>query len=1275
MNSDKHLSTILNTIPHGIGLIKNRHIVWHNRQLEELLGYPTDVIMKGDAIAIYENEEEYERIDREFYGSIRQTGRGEIRTRVKRKDGTFLHACFHGSAVDPSNIEEGIVVIVMDVTEETILNDELNSTIEKLETSKNEYQAQSMALLMAQDELWQTQTELQKIRKNLERAQVRALLGTWDYDLVSGIFEGSEEAIRLFGIKKNSGPMDFESILTHIISEDRERQRTSFNRLLKGENPDYDEIYTVINPADSRRIIIHSVAELVRNEYGNAMKVSGTIQDITRIMQAEQTITLQHQELQNLNVQLNTTIRELEATNEEFEAQNEELLAAYRELERTEHRYRSVVEDQTELIGRSKPDGTITFVNEAYCRYFNVACQTVTGTFFSPKVHEDDTDRVAKIIRSLSPENQVSDFENRIILENGETRWLQWTARAIFDQAGILIEYQYVGRDITELKKSQLNLLYKSEFERLITAISAGFINTTAGNLEPELKKALQDVGLFTRVDRAYIYLFNEDFSKALCTVEWTAVETDFDPAMLRELTVDHRTWWYKKLSNGEICNIPSLEVIPDNTAELYLRLHEAGIKSLVDIPLVYGENILGYMGLCTLHEEKIFFAGAIPLLQNVANIIAGVLTRHNIEKALQLSEERFRSMADNIRDGLSISENHRLVYTNSRVSEITGYSHEELRNLHIGDIYAPEEKDRIRQIYVESMKNGTPPRELEFWIIRKDGARRCIHNRYSKKKGSEWQSTQYIITTDITEKKTSEAEMNRLATAVEQAAEDIILTDTEGNIQYVNPAFEKTTGYARSEVLGKNPRILKSGRHEQIFYKNLWDTINAGLTWTGRIINKRKDGEFIIQEANISPIRDQLGHITGYVSVKRDISEQVQMEAQLLQAQKMEAIGTLVGGLAHDFNNILGGILGSVDMLGMLLKREALSNGDKIRKYIDTARDASFRATDMIKQLLTLSRKHDIQFAPVDLNYSVKHVMKICQNSFPKNVELHTEYGPSPMRAFADPTQIEQVILNLCVNASHAMTIMRAENDKQGGTLTVSLRKLQADHHFCKMHPDAAEGVNYMMISVADTGVGIHPAVKNRIFDPFFTTKDKDMGTGLGLAMVYNIVKQHGGFIDVFSEPKVGSTFNIYLPEMTDRMSKGISTATSNEMIPGSGTILVIDDEEIMRTVAEGILVEAGYRVILAESGKTGISLFKRHKKEIKAVILDMSMPVMSGLEVFQSLKNIAPEVKVLLASGYKQDERVQKVIDLGVTAFLQKPYSGRTLTEKLHDILDNGA
>ncbi|PKL40643.1 MAG: hypothetical protein CVV44_03305 [Spirochaetae bacterium HGW-Spirochaetae-1] len=1274
MNSDKHLTTIFDTLPHGIGLIKNRRIIWHNRKLEELLGYSTETVIGTDVLPIYESKEEYNRIEREFYKSIHQTGKGQIRTRVKKKDGSFFHACFLGSAVNPSNIEDGIVVIVTDVTEETKLNDELKSTIEKLEASKNEHQAQSMALLMAQDELWQTQAELQKIRKNLERAQVRALLGTWECDLVTGIFEGSEEAMRLFSIKKNSGPMDFESILTHVAGEDRERQRISFNRLLHGENPDYNEIYTVINPEDGRRII-HSVAELVHNEYGDTIKISGTVQDITRIMQAEQTITLQNQELQELNIQLNTTIKELEATNEEFEAQNEELIAANQELERTEHRYRSVVEDQTELIGRSRPNGAITFVNEAYCRYFNVECQTVTGTFFSPRVHEDDTDRVAKIIHSLSPENRVSDFESRTILENGETRWLQWTVRAIFNKAGVLIEYQYVGRDITDLKKSQLNLQYKSEFERLITAISAGFITTTAENFEPELTKALQDVGLFTGVDRAYIYLFNEDFSKALCTAEWTAGKTASDPAMLRELPVEHQTWWYKKLNSGEICNIPSLEVIPDSTAEFYLRLHEAGIKSLVDIPLIYGENMIGYMGLCTLHEEKIFFAGAIPLLQNVANIIAGVLTRHKMEKALQLSEERFRSMADNIRDGLSIIENGRLVYSNSRVSEITGYSHEELRNFNIGDIYAPEEKERIRHIYIESIKSGSPPRELEFWIIRKDGERRCILNRYSGKKGSDWNSDQYIITTDVTEKKDSEAEMKRLATAVEQAAEDIILTDTEGNIQYVNPAFEKTTGYSRDEALGKNPRILKSGRHEEGFYKNLWDTISTGLTWTGKIINKRKDGEFITQDANISPIRNQLGHIMGYVSVKRDISEQVQMEAQLLQAQKMEAIGTLVGGLAHDFNNILGGILGSIDMLNMLLRKETLSSGDKIRKYIDTARDASFRATDMIKQLLTLSRKHDIQFAPVDLNYSVKHVMKICQNSFPKNVELHTEYGPSPMRAFADPTQIEQVILNLCVNASHAMTIMRDDNEKQGGKLTVSLRKLQADHHFCKMHPDATEGISYMMVSVTDTGVGIYAAVKDRIFDPFFTTKDKDMGTGLGLAMVYNIVKQHGGFIDVLSEPKVGSTFNIYLPEMTDRMGKGISTATSHEMIPGSGTILVIDDEEVMRTVAEGILMEAGYRVILAESGKTGLSLFKRHKKEIRAVILDMSMPVMSGLEVFQSLKNIVPEVKVLLASGYKQDERVQKVIDLGVTAFLQKPYSGRTLTEKLHEILENGA
>ena len=390
----------------------------------------------------------------------------------------------------------------------------------------------------------------------------------------------------------------------------------------------------------------------------------------------------------------------------------------------------------------------------------------------------------------------------------------------------------------------------------------------------------------------------------------------------------------------------------------------------------------------------------------------------------------------------------------------------------------------------------------------------------------------------------------------------------------------------------------------------------------------------------------------------------------QLRQAQKMEIVGTLAGGLAHDFNNMLGGIIGTLSLMEFNISNNGKIENSKLIEYIETMNDCGQRASTLVHQLLALSRKQELSFSNVDLNNTVKNVYKICSNSFDKSVKLISRYSDTPAFIKADPTQIEQTLLNFCVNAEHSMTIMRNSYEKWGGELIVSIKEIIADSYFRRTHPEVREG-KYYILSVKDTGIGMDSNTISKIFNPFFTTKKKGEGSGLGLSMVYNIINQHGGFIDVYSEPGVGSSFNIYLPAIENNiLNENISN--KKQILPkGDGLILIVDDEKVMRETAAEILETCGYRTLEAVNGKDGIEVYMANREEITAVLLDMVMPEMSGKEAYIKLKEINPDIKVILSSGFQQDKRVQEVLILGVNSFIQKPYTLKTLSEAIDKLL----
>ena len=389
----------------------------------------------------------------------------------------------------------------------------------------------------------------------------------------------------------------------------------------------------------------------------------------------------------------------------------------------------------------------------------------------------------------------------------------------------------------------------------------------------------------------------------------------------------------------------------------------------------------------------------------------------------------------------------------------------------------------------------------------------------------------------------------------------------------------------------------------------------------------------------------------------------------QLMQAQKMETVGTLAGGLAHDFNNMLGGIIGAISLIDYKLEEGDIDNSE-LKEYIDIMKKSSNRASNMVSQLLSLSRKQELNLTEIDLNDSIKNIIKICKNSFDKSVQIIPRYYESPALIKADSTQIEQTLLNFSVNAEHSMTLMKNSNQEWGGKIIISLKRLVIDDYFKQTHPEALKK-DYFVLSIKDTGVGMDSNTISKMYNPFFTTKKKGDGSGLGLSMAYNIINQHGGFIDVYSELGVGTSFSIYLPVLENHDENEKHFETERTIHRGEGVILIIDDEKIMRKTASEILKTCGYSILEAENGMEGVDAYKLHRKKIKAVLLDMAMPQMSGKEAYIKLKEINPDIKVILASGFQQDSRVQEVIKLGVNAFIQKPYTLETLSKALWELL----
>ncbi|NOY82230.1 MAG: PAS domain S-box protein [Kiritimatiellaeota bacterium] len=508
----------------------------------------------------------------------------------------------------------------------------------------------------------------------------------------------------------------------------------------------------------------------------------------------------------------------------------------------------------------------------------------------------------------------------------------------------------------------------------------------------------------------------------------------------------------------------------------------------------------------------------------------------------------------------------------------------------------------------------------------------------------------------DVTEKRRNELERLRLMAAIEHAAEVIMVTDAHGTIEYVNPAFSEVTGYQPHEAVGRNPRFLKSDKQDDVFYTNLWQTITSGKVWRGRLVNRRKDARLYHTAATISPVFDESGTILNFVAVERDVTREVDLEQQIHESQRLEVVGQLAGGMAHDFRNILQAQMGLLEFA-----REDAGAETQAVRDIDEALACARRAADLTHKLLAFSRRQILKIETLDVNAVLADFIQMVRRLIPEDIKVQLVPGRVGT-VNADRVQLEQVLLNLALNARDAMP--------EGGILSLKTETVHLDEEYRKAHPWAVPG-RYVLISVADTGFGMEEDTLARVFEPFFTTKAVGRGTGLGLAMVYGIVRQHDGMVRVHSEPGKGATFNVYLPEAEQRAAEG-NADRPGPAPGGSEGILVVEDDAGVRRALQGMLRRAGYRLFVASNGAEACELIESHRDEIAMAIVDVVMPGMGGREVYRRLKHAKPELRVLFSTGYSEGAiHTRFILDEGLELF-QKPYDGQALLRKVRSMLD---
>ncbi len=874
-------------------------------------------------------------------------------------------------------------------------------------------------------------------------------------------------------------------------------------------------------------------------------------------------------------------------------------------LQESEDRYRDLVEHSHDIICTHDLQGRILTVNDPPARSLGYRRDELVGKnirdILAPERQPEFDEYLATVRR-----DGIARGLMKVLRRTGEARiWEYHNSLRTEGVAAPIV--RAVAHDVTEriqaekaLRASELR--YRLLFERNLAGVS----RTT-------LDGKFLDCNLACA--RIFGYASREEF------LAQSARDIYCDPA-------DRHAYMARLQNEKSVSNI-----------ELHLKRKD-------DTPIWVLEN-------ATLVDPG---HGQPPFIEGT---FTDITERKLAEKKLRESQEQFKGLFENALLGLyRTTPDGRVLMANPALCQMLGYqSVEELkqRNLEEAGFAVSHSRDEFKRTLAE--KNVVIGWDA-VWK-RADGTKLFVRESAKSIRDNSGKILYYEGTVeDMTERKQAEEENIRLITAIEQSAEGVVITDTQGNIQYVNPAFTRITGYSREEALGMSTRILKSGLHEAGFYQQMWQTIQGGATWHGEVVNRKKDGSFYTEEMNIAPVRSPSGEITHFIATKQDITARKELEQQFRQAQKMEAVGRLAGGVAHDFNNLLTIINGYSQLL-----LEKLEPASPLRAQAVEIQKSGERAAELTQQLLAFSRRQVLSPQILDLNQVVLDTHKMLRRLIGEDIDCRIVLHPELWKGKADPGQIAQIIMNLGVNARDAMP--------QGGTLTIETSNIELTEAYTSSHVEITPG-RYVVLSVGDTGVGMDRETQSHIFEPFFTTKEQGKGTGLGLATVYGIVKQSGGHIWVYSELGKGSTFKIYLPSVEEEVSSSPPPGERRKTYRGTETILVVEDDAAVRQLVADVLKAQGYRVLAAGDPEEAARTSTRYGQTIDLLLTDLVMPKLNGRQLAEHLAFLRPKMKVMFMSGYTDDAIVRRGLLRPGVAFIQKPFTPQALVRKVRGVLE---
>ncbi|MGC8658267.1 MAG: PAS domain S-box protein [Desulfomonilaceae bacterium] len=870
-----------------------------------------------------------------------------------------------------------------------------------------------------------------------------------------------------------------------------------------------------------------------------------------------------------------------------------------------ESQFREIIDRATEGI---------FIAQDGFVKYENSACCDITGYSFgswsstnviSGLVHPDDRNMVRQYhSRRLEGKESPGRYDFRIVCKDGSIKWIEMKASVCVweERTAVLC----LMTDITERKKSERAAIERERhFISLLETIPDALIVYDAN-------------AIVTFVNSAFEQLYG-----------WSAEElvhkslNNFVPPEEQEIT---RQSWERTIKGEKV------------TFETKRWTKDRRMLDLLISTAILRDADGNHTTSIVIHRDITEFKRAL--------------------KALKENEELFRAIVDGDPDAIFVQTNGLFSYLNGPAVKLFGAdAAEDLIGRPILERFHPSlHGSIIERMRVSNIEKRQVPNAEEI-IVRMDGTEvdvevSAVPINFRGIDGS------LVFAHDITSRKQANRERLLLTTAIEQSDEAVMITDTEAVILYVNPAFERVTGFSAAEAIGKKPRILiESNEADADIYDALRMTLERGDVWRGRLTNQKKDKTLYEAEVTISPIKDTHGKVVNYVGVSRDVTKEALLEKQFIQAQKMEAVGTLAGGIAHDFNNLLQAILGYSELI---LRRK--SEGDRDISDIQRILQAGKRGAELVKSLLMFSRKVEPTYRPVNLNHEIIQVQSLLSRTIPKTIKIDLHLTGDLSVIQADQSQMGQVLMNLCINARDAMP--------NGGTLTIETENVELGQDYCRTHLQTKPG-NYVSLTVADNGEGIDKETLAHIFEPFFTTKGVGQGTGLGLATVYGIVRQHGGHIECFSEPGIGTTFRIYFPSIQREEDSRI--LVDEQSIPGgSETILLVDDDDIVRNLVATALGNYGYRVIEAQNGKEAVEIYRREGKTVSLVILDLIMPEMDGRQCFDEIIGLDSEAKVIVATGHPTDRSRDALFLSKAKSFIDKPYNIKSLLGKVRQVID---